>query len=450
MISQYTSAPFTYPGGGIAAGVPVAVYFGDTTVLAELYHEALGAVRKANPTRTNDAGIVTFFALPGEYDLVANGVTTTITVPGIVDPPTGDDFITQNQADVRYLQIPTAAATYLPKTGGTLTGDLAITDGVAKAYRLRRSGSALDLDAAGAKMYLSVFENGDFTGAQRTYLVLESGASIAQAVGQWQWRETPDGAERHRIDAGTGVASLGSKNGLTNVKLCGLKSTPGSPTTGTWELGDAVVDSVGALFICTTAGTPGVWAGSNDTTTVFNTNTSNYQYFMLPGLGVTTTITPAANTCNFTPLVLQKSGNLTDVQIEVTTLDGGANLRVGIASSNADGLPGTWLADLGNTASVGGTGVKSLAAAPNLPLAAGVRYWIGLAAQGNTVLQLRGRSGANPHVSPVLLGTTPGGGSGLYNNSRTHYRATVVGALSGGITVDDVTSSGPMCGVKVV
>jgi hypothetical protein len=159
-----------------------------------------------------------------------------------------------------------ALAGKLDLAGGTLTGGLTIENGDfqvedtgTKGYRFRQSGGALDLDATGAKLFVSVFSGTDFDGTQRVYLVLESGASVAQAVGQWQWRQTADGTERHRIDALTGVASLGSKNGLTNLQWCGFKGTAGAPTTDTWNAGDLVIDSAGDLHLCTAGGTPGTW-----------------------------------------------------------------------------------------------------------------------------------------------------------------------------------------------
>jgi hypothetical protein len=36
-------------------------------------------------------------------------------------------------------------------------------------------------------------------------------------------------------------------------------SSGGSPTTGTWRVGDHVDDQTGVIWICTTAGTPGIW-----------------------------------------------------------------------------------------------------------------------------------------------------------------------------------------------
>ena len=39
-------------------------------------------------------------------------------------------------------------------------------------------------------------------------------------------------------------------------------TTSGAPTTGTFAVGDYVVDQTGAMYVCTVAGTPGTWVRS--------------------------------------------------------------------------------------------------------------------------------------------------------------------------------------------
>lgn len=63
-----------------------------------------------------------------------------------------------------------------------------------------------------------------------------------------------------RILAGLlGVRPGGSYNSLTAYNLRGQKTGTGAPSTGTYIVGDVVMDSVGTLYICTVAGTPGTW-----------------------------------------------------------------------------------------------------------------------------------------------------------------------------------------------
>jgi len=60
-------------------------------------------------------------------------------------------------------------------------------------------------------------------------------------------------------------------NGLINVQFYGRKTTTGAPTTGTWAVGDTVIDSAGVWHLCTVSGTPGTWVtssgGGGDVTT---------------------------------------------------------------------------------------------------------------------------------------------------------------------------------------
>lgn len=63
-----------------------------------------------------------------------------------------------------------------------------------------------------------------------------------------------------RVLAGLlGVRAGGNYNSLTAVNFRGQKSTTGAPTAGTWVAGDVVLDSAGAVYLCTVGGTPGTW-----------------------------------------------------------------------------------------------------------------------------------------------------------------------------------------------
>jgi hypothetical protein len=77
----YVSEPFTYEGGGVAAGLGVSVVHQDTSIKAPIYHDA-GVSRAPNPIRTNDVGEAVFWVEPGDYDMLANGVRTPIEVSG--------------------------------------------------------------------------------------------------------------------------------------------------------------------------------------------------------------------------------------------------------------------------------------------------------------------------------------------------------------------------------
>jgi hypothetical protein len=141
---------------------------------------------------------------------------------------------------------------YVDVAGDTMTGSLLIGGNLtvqdapvtpSKGYRFRTNGGALDLEGAGAQVFVSVWSNADYTGTQRNKMVLESGADITQAIGQWQWRTTTNGATTASIESATGnIATPGT------VTIQG-KPVVVSPTAGnilTW-------DATGLLATLTTA-----------------------------------------------------------------------------------------------------------------------------------------------------------------------------------------------------
>ena len=96
---------------------------------------------------------------------------------------------------------------FAPQQALDVIGNIQIRDAATptKAYRLRTSGTALDFEAGGADLYISNWSGGDFTGTQRNYLRLESGANIAHVVGSWQFAMSPSGTTRHTIDGTSGT-----------------------------------------------------------------------------------------------------------------------------------------------------------------------------------------------------------------------------------------------------
>ena len=95
----------------------------------------------------------------------------------------------------------------------TVTGDLTL-QGTNKAYRFRRSGSALDLDATGVDLLISNFSGTAFDGTQRAYLRLSADAQNLQVAGKVEFVDTPYGATRHVLD---GAANTLGFHGATAV-----------------------------------------------------------------------------------------------------------------------------------------------------------------------------------------------------------------------------------------
>lgn len=82
-----------------------------------------------------------------------------------------------------------AAIGAFPATGGVIGGNVQVDgdlqlQGTGKAYRFRRGGGALDVDATGTDLFFSVFSGPDFDGDQRKYFRLESGAQVLHLIGK--------------------------------------------------------------------------------------------------------------------------------------------------------------------------------------------------------------------------------------------------------------------------
>jgi hypothetical protein len=182
-LSLFTSDPFTYPGGGIAAGVPVAVYFSATSVRAPIFHDDLGTTPRANPVRTDDFGRISFWIEPGSYVLSANHVRIPITVVPIPDPPGPQDYVTRTEVES---MIAAAGGSSLPPV--TAKGQLYAATAAASVGLLSAgtNGQVLSADsvaatglrwidpASGGGSVTSVFgrsgvvtaQSGDYTAAQ--------------------------------------------------------------------------------------------------------------------------------------------------------------------------------------------------------------------------------------------------------------------------------------------
>lgn len=192
----------------------------------------------------------------------------------------GSDPVALSQSQISGLL--SALAALLPLSGGTLTGDLTVNghnltvrraDGTG-AYRLRVTGGGLDFEIGGLDVTVSSWTGSDFTGTQSNVMRWEPAGP--HLIGRTQFGTSPFDTV-HDIDAGTGVAAVGAKNGLLNLRFCGRRSSSGAPTSGTWATGDTVQDSAGALWLCTTGGTPGTWVGGGASNPwVFDVTASAY------------------------------------------------------------------------------------------------------------------------------------------------------------------------------
>lgn len=255
-----------WPGSGIT--------FGGGAVGALLATNNLSDVQNAATSRTNlglgnsatrTVGTTTGTVAAGDDTRLTDARTPT---PHATTHTTaGSDPLTLTQSQITGLL--TTLAALLPLTGGTMTGDLTINGANLTvkradntgAYRLRVTGGGLDFEIGGLDVTISSWTGADFTGTQSNVLRLEP--TGPHLIGDTQYGTGPFDTV-HSIDAGTGVAAIGAKNSLVNIKFCGRSASAGAPATGTWATGDTVQDAQGRIWLCTAGGTPGTWAGGSD------------------------------------------------------------------------------------------------------------------------------------------------------------------------------------------
>lgn len=240
------------------------------------------------------------------------------------------------------------------KAGDTFTGDVVVADNATatKAYRLKVTGGALDFDAAAQDLYLSTYPNADFTGAQNTYARFQASSRFAQLMGRFRFAvDAFDGAGVADLDSGTGVAGVGLKNGLTNVRMCGFKASAGAPTSGTWTEGDAVLAADGRWHLCTGGGTPGTWTSpgsrvAHATVTSGNLSPQNTSaaWATVTGSPTISIAAAAGDYVELSILSMLTAPNLNQY-LDLAVMVGGSAVRY--ASNNtatpaAEGLPGLY------------------------------------------------------------------------------------------------------------
>jgi hypothetical protein len=199
--------------------------------------------------RSGQLWICTTAGSPGTWTAVGasgNVVTSVFTRTGAVVATTGDYTAAQvtNAADK-------ASASTQAFTGTVSTTSLfqVITTGAAIAYEASQSGDTGNRIVLNTTPALS-FGNG--AGAVDTTLS-RSSAGIFQS--------------------NSGGFKAGGLTGATSASRYVGATTSGAPGSGTFVVGDFIVDQSGQIWVCTTAGSPGTWtavgASGNVVTSVF-------------------------------------------------------------------------------------------------------------------------------------------------------------------------------------
>jgi len=161
----------------------------------------------------------------------------------------------------------------LDKAGGEIV-DSTITvrkGDNSSGIRMRSSGGAVDFDKMNGDIIVGSFAGPGFSGTQTNIQRWRNDGTTF--VGKTSFSASAYGEEQV-IDAGSGEARIGAKNGLGNLRFCGYTATNTSPASGTWTLNDLVLDTLGRLWRCSVAGTPGTWV-TVDKTAIGLSNVDN-------------------------------------------------------------------------------------------------------------------------------------------------------------------------------
>src|SRR5581483_8638296 len=143
-----------------------------------------------------------------------------------------------------------ATASGAPGSGTFVTGDWVI-DQSGKVWICTAGGSPGTWGNAGSSSGVSTFNSrsgavspttGDYTAAQVTNAADKSSSSTQAFTG--------------KISSPAFIASM---TGATAAARFVGGTASGAPVTGTFAVGDFVIDQTGIIWICTIAGTPGTW-----------------------------------------------------------------------------------------------------------------------------------------------------------------------------------------------
>jgi len=281
------------------------------------------------------------------------------------------------------------------------------------------------------------------------------------AVG-YQIAQTVDANLLNQLAPLTGATFTGNvtapaliSSGLTGATVASRYvggTTNGAPASGTFAVGDFIIDQTATIWVCLTAGTPGTWwplieahmvsrsatatAGPNEVT-IFTGSTASQtiSVIALPVDGATWTIINRSSvpvTAGFGASSMLPLGSTSSVTSLVVPVNG--------AYSFINYAAGQWymtasnnLANSVGTLSVtnGGTGTATAPAVGSIPLATSTSVYTPLAIGSNaTVLTSNGTTAS--WVAPGGVTSFTAGTTGLTPNSATTGAVTLAGTLGTG------------------
>jgi hypothetical protein len=155
-----------------------------------------------------------------------------------------------------------------------------------------------------------------------------SGATFTGAVSGTTW--TGSGENKASDFAPTGLT------GATTATRYVGGTTSGAPITGTFAVGDWIIDQTATIWVCTTAGSPGTWSPT-ESVSVYTTGgtytATNGQMVIVNGSSTGVTITTPASPAEGTYFALVNNNN-NNVTLKANTSQslfiGGVNYGAGV------------------------------------------------------------------------------------------------------------------------
>ncbi len=156
--------------------------------------------------------------------------------------------------------------TNAPTEALDVVGNLQVKDAATatKAYRLRTSGGALDLEAGGANLVLSVWSAADYTGTQYSQFTFHNDGSSIDAGrgiivggnlvthGTGLFKNSSDGAGAVQVQNASGLSILSTDTSTGKTTLGNITSTAAQGVAGALVLADGTNDNFGMTLNTTT------------------------------------------------------------------------------------------------------------------------------------------------------------------------------------------------------
>lgn len=205
----------------------------------------------------------------------------------------------------------TGSGTILKMPNGNIMAGTGGPGNSGSLWSFANDGSALVLNSGQNSSIYDNFITNFSTGQQTTWYLIDPGQTTTSLI------QSASLSGNQTISSQLTVGDL-KVTGLTGANVASRyvgATSSGSPVSGTFAVGDYIIDQTGAIWICTVAGTPGTWV---------NTAGSGTNYWNLTG----TVLSPISGTYSLSVPAGAAFGSNTTI-----TANGGISLTINGANN---------------------------------------------------------------------------------------------------------------------